>query len=323
MCNKKLISLLFYIYNTESYLKECLDSILNNEFDIEVICINDGSTDNSENIVKEFQTKDKRVKYYYQTNKGLANARNKGVDLATNEFIIFVDSDDVIHERLISILIHLQSENKYDIILYNKTRIPFSEQNDLIIKDTTSKNLLLENILKLETSTSVCLGIIKKRILIQNSILFPDGKTYEDLSTLYKIIYFSKKVLKINNKLYYHRFTPNSITSEYKLKNIDDILFSLEDFVAFIKRYKFNNYRFYYCVRITNISALIINFFKNGKTNLVCLKRFFSLLGNTKSFNIIPDQVKCIILVNIKNNIPNAYEELRKLHFFEKNKICI
>ena len=89
------ISIIIPIFNTEKYLKTCLNSVLNQTLkEIEIICINDGSTDNSLKIIEEYASKDKRIKFISQKNNGVSYARNKGLEIATGEFIGFVDSDD-------------------------------------------------------------------------------------------------------------------------------------------------------------------------------------------------------------------------------------
>ncbi len=89
------ISIIVPVYNVENYLKKCLDSIVNQTFkDIEIILINDGSTDNSLNICKEYAKKDHRIRLINKPNGGLSSARNVGIDLSTGEYLGFVDSDD-------------------------------------------------------------------------------------------------------------------------------------------------------------------------------------------------------------------------------------
>ena len=88
------ISVIIPVYNVEKYLAECLTSVVNQTFkDIEIICVNDGSTDNSPKILKEFAQKDSRIKIINQENQGLSAARNTGLDVATGEYVSFIDSD--------------------------------------------------------------------------------------------------------------------------------------------------------------------------------------------------------------------------------------
>ena len=98
------ISVIIPIFNAERYLSDCLDSIVNQSFkDIEIICINDGSKDKSEKIIKEYAQKDKRIILFNQDNKGAGPARDKGIELSRGEYISFIDSDDIFHYRTLEI----------------------------------------------------------------------------------------------------------------------------------------------------------------------------------------------------------------------------
>ena len=113
MVNKTVISIIVPIYNAEQYLSECIDSLVNQSFeDIEIILINDGSTDNSSKICKEYEEKDKRINYIEIKNSGVSHARNVGVENANGKWITFIDADDWVSvdycEKLISLsLIHI------------------------------------------------------------------------------------------------------------------------------------------------------------------------------------------------------------------------
>ena len=90
-----MISIIVPVYNVEAYLPQCLDSLINQTYqDLEIICVNDGSTDGSLEILQKYQSKDKRIKVVSQKNQGLSGARNTGISQATGEWIMFVDSDD-------------------------------------------------------------------------------------------------------------------------------------------------------------------------------------------------------------------------------------
>ncbi len=107
------ISVIVPIYNAEAYLNRCLDSIINQTYsDLEIILINDGSTDNSLDICLEYASKDKRIVVYNQTNKGISKTRNKGIELATGDYIGFVDSDDIISPRMYETLYNLMTDEK-------------------------------------------------------------------------------------------------------------------------------------------------------------------------------------------------------------------
>ena len=114
--NKPLISVVVPVYNVEQYLKKCLDSIIKQKYNnLEIIIVNDGSTDNSQKICQEYVKKDKRIKLITQKNQGLSAARNTGIDNAHGKYISFVDSDDYLDLEFINELYNTIIENKSDI----------------------------------------------------------------------------------------------------------------------------------------------------------------------------------------------------------------
>lgn len=112
------ISVIVPIFKTEAYLRRCLDSILNNTYrNLEIICINDGSPDDSWKILEEYRALDSRFVVLNQENRGISAARNAGMDIATGEFIAFIDSDDWIHPNYFQYLVQLQKANNADIAI--------------------------------------------------------------------------------------------------------------------------------------------------------------------------------------------------------------
>ena len=115
MMNLKLVSIIIPIYNSEKYLKKCIDSILEQKYNnLEIILINDGSTDNSGKICDSLAIEDKRIKVIHKLNEGVSIARNKGLEMAKGEYIFFIDSDDYIDENIIKDMISYSRD--YDIV---------------------------------------------------------------------------------------------------------------------------------------------------------------------------------------------------------------
>ncbi len=121
---KNTISVIIPVYNTELYLSRCLDSILNSDYDdLEIICVNDGSEDQSLKILKEYEKKDSRVRVIDIPNGGVSNARNIGLDMASGEFIAFVDSDDWVHRQYFSVLVYIQRKTGCDIAAVKSQKV--------------------------------------------------------------------------------------------------------------------------------------------------------------------------------------------------------
>ncbi len=112
----KTVSVIVPVYNTEKYLKNCLDSIINQTYkDIEIILINDGSKDNSLSVLQEYEAVEKRIKVFSQENSGVSSARNKGIDLSSGEYILFIDSDDYLEPNMVEVLVNNLEDTKADI----------------------------------------------------------------------------------------------------------------------------------------------------------------------------------------------------------------
>ena len=116
----ELISVIIPVYNVESYLCSCLKCILNQTYkNIEIILVDDGSTDKTNIILKEYQNKDKRIKVLFQNHKGPASARNYGLENSTGEYISFIDSDDIVSLNLYTQITDIISKQKFDIVIFN------------------------------------------------------------------------------------------------------------------------------------------------------------------------------------------------------------
>ncbi len=209
MSSFPLISLIIPCYNAEQTLKKCLNSVIHQDYqNLEIIIIDDGSTDESSKIYENFQNKDERVKIYKQENSGVSKARNKGVSLTTGEYICFVDSDDWVETNYCSELydllvtenadisiIEASYEDEFGNIIFNK---PISEEKAFNGKRALS--LLLED----KVIQSHPWGKLYKAHFL-NNIRFPENlKCFEDYSTLFKIFDKAVKVVKSNKKLYHY-----------------------------------------------------------------------------------------------------------------------
>ena len=209
MNNYPLISLIIPCYNAQQTLKKCLDSVIHQSYtNLEIILIDDGSTDDSSKIYEEFQSKDERIKIFKQDNSGVSKARNKGVALATGAYICFVDSDDWVETNYCTELYDLLVTENADIsiieaiyedkngnIVFNK---PLSSEK--IFDGKRALALLLED----KVIQSHPWGKLYKTSFFKN-VIFPENlKCFEDYSTLFKIFDKAVKVAKSNKKLYHY-----------------------------------------------------------------------------------------------------------------------
>lgn len=235
---KALISIIVPVFNVEKYLSQCINSILNQTYsEIELILIDDGSTDKSAEICDYYKELDKRVQVIHQANNGVSKARNNGIINSRGEFIMFVDSDDWIELNSCEILLNCALKNQADIIMggyirefknkslkkyiYNENRI--FENKECISLHRRQFGLLngeLKNPENLDVLAPCCMKLYRTSIIKDNNILFDDIKdigTFEDGLFNIKLFKFVEKAVFLNFSFYHYRKVNEiSITTKYK-----------------------------------------------------------------------------------------------------------
>lgn len=216
------ISVIIPVYNVEKFLSRCLDSVLAQTFeDFEVVCINDGSTDRSGEILKEYAKIDGRIRVYRQKNRGLSVARNNGLNYSNGEYIYFLDSDDTIHPQCLEIIYFFST--KYDAELVQFRQMDYSIKNGLD-SNPFVKNIDIKSIKIYETNKPVFLGTHKgeykieftatsklyKRSLLDNVDFIPNIH-FEDYPHTLAVLAKNPKTIVLNAVLYYYTVNPESI----------------------------------------------------------------------------------------------------------------
>jgi glycosyltransferase involved in cell wall biosynthesis len=219
------ISVILPIYNMEKYLSTCLDSIVNQDLkNIEIICINDGSTDASFSILEEYAKKDNRIIIINQDNKGAAIARNEGLIVATGEYIHFMDADDFVVEQAYSLVYEKAKSNELDIIRTKSYALRDGEvvkQGDLYGLDLLSDNdfnsiFNFKNNLTpfLAVTVTPWAGLFRRNLLLDNNIKFFDLTCVNDRSFWVAGFINATKVMFVHEYLVYHRISvPSSLVS--------------------------------------------------------------------------------------------------------------
>ena len=246
--NKIKLTIIIPVYNVELYLQECLDSLLCDMHDnkeVEVILIDDGSTDNSFEICQKYRKKDSRVILISQENKGLSAARNTGLNNAHGDYICFIDSDDIVINNYISILFNIINSpitDDADMIMFKyktfKENVPKYNQSQNQFNKDKLKKIDKNKAMYLLTAPNYWRNyswnkIYKKEVLLNN--LLPVGKNYEDIRTLYKYVFNSKQVYIYDDVLYYYRQREGSIVHTRSLKMGMDELEARQNQLAFFK----------------------------------------------------------------------------------------
>ena len=219
----KLISVIVPIYNVENYLVRCIESIINQTYsNLEIILVDDGSPDKCSIICDEYAKKDSRIKVIHKKNGGLSDARNAGLDIATGEYIGFVDSDDYIDKNMYKEMINELIEKNADIVSCAINNI-YSDRTEIINIDEEiyDAELALKNlILGKNINQTVWNKLYKKEVI--GNILFEKGKINEDEFWTYRILANSKKIITLNKPLYSYLHRASSIMGQgYSEKNLD------------------------------------------------------------------------------------------------------
>ena len=238
------ISVVIPVYNVEEYLGECLDSITNQTFeDIEIICINNGSTDNSLKVLREYEKIDSRIKVISHETRGLSRARNTGVKMARGKYIYFIDSDDYLELYGLEKIHNIAVEKNLDLLMfklvnfdkrtgyedYNYSDMPFLLDLD---KDVFNYRDFKENILNVDVST--CTKLFKRELIKDKR--FAEEYIFED--NLFNIDYLfdAKRIYFLDECLYHRRIRNNSITTRASKDYVDII----EIFNRIYKKFKEN-----------------------------------------------------------------------------------
>ena len=210
---KKMISVIVPIYNVSEYLPKCIESIINSTYkNLEIILVDDGSTDASSVICDDYAKMDSRIKVIHKKNGGLSDARNKGIDIANGEYISFVDSDDYIDDNLYEYTIKEFDEN-IDIIVFGRY-IEYETKTDISVPQknyiTTGKNALIDLANFKGFDMAVWDKIYKKSII--GNLRFPFGKQNEDYYLTYKLLDNAENVKFIQKPFYHYVQRQNSIS---------------------------------------------------------------------------------------------------------------
>ena len=341
MNNKNIeVSIVVPIYNVEKYLNRCLYSLINQAFNnIEIIALNNGSTDNSLNILKEYAEKDERIKVIDNNNLGVSEARNIGIREAKGKYIVFVDSDDWIDINMIEVLYESIDSNNCDLVMctyvrefgdHSKEKVFNLPEQNLYVGDEVKEQLLrklvgpvgneLANPEYLDALGTVWAKMYKTSILKDKGLSFVDLKEIgsgED--TLFNIFVFNEvnKVILLNKPMYhYWRGNSNSITSRY----IPNFVEKRRNYFNYMKDFIRNN-------ELGNEYEIALN-------NRICTSVLgMGLLECCKSNNIsFFSKIRNIKDILKEDYIESAYKNLelknfsihwRVFYFFNKYKLSI
>ena len=230
------VSVIVPVYNVYDYLDKCLNSLVNQNLkEIEIIIINDGSTDKSQDIIDKYSKKYPNIKTFTKKNGGLSDTRNFGIERAVGEYITFVDSDDYVDKDMYLEMYEKAKLGDFDIVTSDINYV--YKDREVYIK--TDPKTDTENTLELFINfyPTVCTKIFKKELFINYNLRFKKGVWYEDVELMYRMIPYIKKIGVIHKAYYQYIQREESITSTVSPKIYDYI----NNFNGLVEYYKENN----------------------------------------------------------------------------------
>lgn len=281
------ISVIVPIYKVEDCLYRCVDSIINQTYtNLEIILVEDGSPDNCPMICDEYAKKDSRIRVIHKENGGLSDARNAGLEIATGEYIGFVDSDDWIHKDMYSILYKIISRKQCDIVECNAIKIEntindkeinFEYKFFIYTKEKAIEGLILE-----KTIHQTVWNKLYKKEVIQD-IFFEKGKIHEDEFWTYQVINKCNNLIHVELDLYYYFQRKSSIMgNEYSLKRLNAI-------EGRYKRYLFISKNFPQFLDIAKLNLFYISIYYLQQSMINSTKEEYKI-----SYDFITDIIKKI-----------------------------
>lgn len=215
MKEDKTISVIIPVYKVESYIRECIDAVIDQSYrDLEIILVDDGSPDNCGKICDEYAEKDGRIKVIHQKNAGLSAARNSGLEAASGAYIGFVDSDDYPETDMFESLYRSMTESGSDISVCGVKKFGNEKKSEFYGKKLAGRTDFMKLLLSEEVKSYVWNKLYKREMFCR--IRFPEGELFEDMRVMHLIAEKAGSVSFTDASFYNYRIRNNSITAESK-----------------------------------------------------------------------------------------------------------
>lgn len=303
------ISVIIPIYNVEKFLDECVQSVLSQSYkNLEIILVDDGSPDRCPQMCDEYAAKDYRVKVVHKTNGGLSDARNAGLEAATGDFVVFLDSDDYWEDNnaVAKAIDLINQDDETDVVMFphkhlirGKVFLPEGRYNADVINNSTLYSAL-KYLLELNLyNTSACAKFIRRDMLIDNNIKFKKGLLSEDFDWSFQLFAHVKKLKAMQLPFYVYRKREGSISKSINDRNLNDVLWIIEKWVKEVpciyadeklRNVQMNQLGFMYAMLIS-----IAHFSKNPREFISRMKPYSFLL----KFDISPKVKSVKTAINV------------------------
>lgn len=323
---KPKVSIIVAAYNIENYIERCLQSIINQTLrNIEIIVVNDGSTDNTLDIIKKISRIDKRITIVNQQNKGLIETRKIGLRKARGEYVLFIDGDDWLELNTLELLYDNATVNKSDIVIYNAflsyddMKQKYNNVSDNLDKDDNIKNLLLSKILP-----NIWSKFIKLEFIKSNNVVFPSNISFgEDLATVLSLFIHNPQISILDEYLYHYYQRNNSITKNKndKVLEVDRALTFIEDklrenniYIKYEKEFEdlvFHHLFILWFLKYVDVEEINIKLYEQYKNRKLDINKNKIIKNKIRSYPLsLKIRIKCY---DNSYQIGKLYDKLRYL----------
>lgn len=348
------VSVIIPVYNVENYLNDCLNTIINQTLeDIEIICINDGSTDKSFEILKEYAANDKRIQLLSQENQGHAVATNKGIAMATGEYLFLMDSDDMLEVNALEDTYNIAEEKKVDFVLFKAINFDDEKNKYYESKDYNMEKLhefVGEEIFNYEDINDLIFTIpvtpwnklYNRQFIQEHNIKFPEGLIFDDNVFFWRVLFNAKKIYFYNEFLFKRRWYQTSSTTKGDIRFLDSIDIYNLIFDTFKEYNQFDKYKKILYRRKINTEFMRFNKIKDEYKEDYFRKMkedFLNIFNNNNTYTefientsfefrkifeevIISNNSKELELLRLKyvnNNLYNERDRLKRENDYLKN----
>lgn len=310
------VSIIVPVYNVEKYLNACVESIVKQTYaDLEIILVDDGSTDNSGRLCDQWMEEDDRIVVIHKKNGGLSDARNVGLDSAAGDWIMFVDSDDFVHQDMVKISLEIAEKNNSDLVAFDCLKV--NDECDSVQADIyelgeenyTGKGLLREFVINEKGSMVAWNKLYRKELW--ETLRYPVGKIHEDEFVITDILEAVKRATVINEKLYYYRQREGSIIDTKNRKAEYD---ALEAFDLRCRKLHGNKELYQLTLNRYLCQLIKIYFLESKSERKILLNRFREKLKISLKYTCW----KTNILFILFSVTPMVYSRITRLAFKEK-----